>query len=140
MSDDTSNKPIQKTGLPQAEDVLSEVSELDQVEADEVSRYEREYLEQYQLRSVKTELDYAHLEGIRDHYKHKGKWSTFLILAVAGMLLFQSFLLLEVGLGRLDFKDYEWLLPALLVQNLGQVIGLAVYAVKYLFSDITNQR
>lgn len=126
--------------LPQADEVLSEVSGIDQSEASESSRYELDYLEEYRLRSIKTEVDYAHLEGIRDHYKHKGTWSTFLMLAVAGMLLFQSFLLLEVGLGRLNFKDYEWLLPALLVQNLGQVIGLAVYAVRYLFSDITNQK
>lgn len=126
--------------LPQAEEVLSEVSAGDQSEAAEASQYELDYIEEYRLRSIKTEVDYAHLEGIKDHYKHKGKWSTFLMLAVAGMLLFQSFLLLEVGLGRLNFRDYEWLLPALLVQNLGQVIGLAVYAVKYLFSDITNQK
>lgn len=126
--------------LPKADEVLSEVSGIDQSEASESSQYELDYLEEYRLRSIKTEVDYAHLEGIRDHYKHKGNWSTFLMLAVAGMLLFQSFLLLEVGLGRLNFKDYEWLLPALLVQNLGQVIGLAVYAVRYLFSDITNQK
>lgn len=126
--------------LPHADEVLSEVSWADQNEASTASQYELDYLEEYRLRSIQTEVDYAHLEGIRDHYKHKGNWSTFLMLAVAGMLLFQSFLLCEVGLGRLDFKDYEWLLPALLVQNLGQVIGLAVYAVRYLFSDITNKK
>ena len=46
-------------------------------------------------------------------------------------------LLVLVGSGVLDFKGYDWLLPALLVQNLAQIVGLASYAVKHLFSDIT---
>lgn len=50
---------------------------------------------------------------------------------------YQMILLIFVGLGALDFKEYDWLLPALLVQNLAQIVGLASYAVKHLFSDIT---
>ena len=80
-----------------------------------------------------------HIEGARDHYLHKGKWSRFLMRAIGGMILFQSGLLLLVGLGWLDFTPYDWLLPVLLVQNLGQVVGLALYAVRYLFSDISDQ-
>ena len=80
-----------------------------------------------------------HLEGARDHYLQKGKWSRFLMRAIGGMILFQSGLLLLVGLGWLDFTPYDWLLPVLLVQNLGQIVGLALYAVRYLFSDISDQ-
>ena len=80
-----------------------------------------------------------HLEGAHDHYLHKGKWSRFLMRAIGGMILFQSGLLLLVGLGWLDFTPYDWLLPVLLVQNLGQIVGLALYAVRYLFSDISDQ-
>lgn len=49
------------------------------------------------------------------------------------MILFQSGLLFSVGLGWLDFQAYRWLLPALLVQNLGQIIALAYVVVKSLF-------
>jgi len=56
------------------------------------------------------------------------------------MLAFQSYLLVMVGRGVWDFSAYEWLLPALLVQNLAQVVGLSVWAVKYLFSDISGQK
>lgn len=52
------------------------------------------------------------------------------------MILFQSYLLLKVGVGDWDFSKYEWLLPALLVQNLAQVVGLAVFVVKALFKDL----
>lgn len=105
-----------------------------------ISSSEREYIRRFQSISVDGQVQYAHLKGIKDHYKHKGRWSNFLISAIAAMLIFQSFLLFKVGTGSWTFAEYEWLLPALLVQNLAQVVGLSVWAVKYLFSDISNQR
>ena len=59
--------------------------------------------------------------------------------AIGLMILFQSELLVSVGLAWFDFTAYEWLLPVLLVQNFGQVVVLAVYAVRYLISDIGNR-
>ena len=46
---------------------------------------------------------------------------------MAFMVLFQSFLLWVVGSGVWNFDKYTWLLPALLVQNLTQIVGLAVF-------------
>ena len=81
-----------------------------------------------------------HLAGALELNLHKGKWSKFLMRAIGGMILFQSGLhLLVVGLGWLEFTSYDWLLPVLLVQYLGQIVGLALYAVRYLFSDISDQ-
>lgn len=105
-----------------------------------ISKSEKEYKRRFQNLSIEGGVEYAHLKGIQDHYKHKGRWSNFLILAIAAMLVFQSVLLIKVGLGKWDFTAYDWLLPALLVQNLAQVVGLSVWAVKYLFSDISHQR
>ena len=59
------------------------------------------------------------------------------MVAIGTMLLFQMVLLICAGADWLDFKDYEWLLPSLLAQNLIQIVGLAVYAVRSLFRDIT---
>lgn len=104
------------------------------------SEFQKNYLEQFRERSIEAQISYAHLKGIQEHYRHKGYWSYALMAAIGLMLVFQIVLLICVGLEVLDFTKYKWLLPALLVQNLGQVIGLAVYAVKYLFSDITGQK
>lgn len=131
----------QPSHVPKAGDILASLEDDDgDFDPSEISYSEREYMRFFEQQSISQQVQYAHLQGIIDHYKHKGAWSSFLMIAVAGMVLFQMFLLCEVGLGRLDFREYEWLLPALLVQNLGQVIGLAVYAVKYLFSDISGQK
>ena len=124
--------------LPKSEEVLKGLVVSDSV-GSAISQSENEYKIRFQRISVDAQVQYAHLKGIQDHYKHKGRWSNFLIGAIAAMLIFQSYLLVKVGLGKWDFTSYEWLLPALLVQNLAQVVGLSVWAVKYLFSDISNQ-
>lgn len=137
MSEDKPNAEQPNRQLPKSGDVLSAIT-ADNPQG--TSRTERQFARKTEERAVPAQLEYEHLKGVKDHYTHKGRWSFFLMCAVGGMLIFQSVLLVRVGQGRLDFSSYEWLLPALLVQNLGQVIGLAVYAVKYLFSDISNQR
>lgn len=88
---------------------------------------------EFKSEAAARQAEYAHLAGLLDHYKHKQWWSYFLMLLMVVMIGFQSFLLYKVGVKEWDFKDYEWLLPALLVQNLGQVVGLAVFVVRSLF-------
>ena len=129
----------EETPLPKSGDVLKGIIPSENSSGSGISRSEKQYLKRFQALSVEGQVQYAHLKGIQDHYKHKGRWSNFLIGAIAAMLIFQSVLLIKVGLGLWDFSQYEWLLPALLVQNLAQVVGLSVWAVKYLFSDISNQ-
>lgn len=57
--------------------------------------------------------------------------------SICGMIVYQMVVLVLVGADVLDCGKYEWLLPGLLVENLAQIVGLAIYAVKHLFSDIT---
>ncbi|MDR3524889.1 MAG: hypothetical protein P4L66_12395 [Acetobacteraceae bacterium] len=92
--------------------------------------------EYYENWSADSEQRYIHLRGLEDHYRHKGNWSWFLIALMAVMILFQCILLGMVGANIWSFEKYTWLLPALLVQNLAQVIGLAVFVVKALFKDM----
>ena len=132
MSDD---KP-----LPKSDEVIKGIVFAGDSTGSAISVPETEYLSRFQSISIDGQIQYVHLKGIQDHYKHKGRWSNFLISAIAAMLIFQSVLLVKVGLGVWDFTKYEWLLPALLVQNLTQVVGLSVWAVRYLFSDISNQK
>ena len=111
---------------------------------DSVPAAEPQAADQTSAKSLEAEehalrAQYIHLQGTKEHYSHKKYWSWFLMLAVGSMIVFQSVLLVSVGTGRLDFTGYAWLMPALLIQNLGQVVGLAIYAVRYLFSDISRQ-
>ena len=53
------------------------------------------------------------------------------------MIVYQMVVLVLVGADVLDYGKYDWLLPGLLVQNLAQIVGLAIYAVEHLFSYMT---
>ena len=77
-------------------------------------------------------------KGLEDHYEHKSRWSAFVMRLILVLLIFQYSILLLVGLGYLDFLDYQWLLPTLLLQTLLQIFALAVIVVKSLFSEKTG--
>lgn len=115
--------------IPSAGDVLSQV----QTDASESNFLQQMLQQKFNSDAAQAEADWTHLKGLRDHYWHKGNWSWFLMLLLAAMIGFQSYLLYKVGIGSWDFSQYNWLIPALLVQNLGQVIALAVIVVKSLF-------
>jgi len=124
--------PVVSPSLPRPREILAEVA----AAAVTPAVAEAKYTLRFSRESAAAQMEYAHLQGIRDHYRHKGRWSTFLMWVMAGMVIFQCVLLGLVGAGVWDFSQYEWLLPALLVQNLAQVIGLAVFVVKALFREI----
>lgn len=104
-------------------------------EKDTKDKTELKYLDYFQKKSLSSQLSYAHLKGLKDHYNHKGWWSFFLMFVMFGMISYQSILLGLVGGGVWNFSEYDWLLPLLLVQNLAQIVGLAVFVVKALFRD-----
>ena len=119
----------QSTSLPGAEDILSsdDFSEVDSNEIQESTQ--RKFLSE----SEKAEDEWIRLRALQDHYRHKTVWSWFILAIMAVMILFQYGLLICVGTGVLSFVDYDWLLPAFLAQNLGQIIALALVIVRSLF-------
>jgi hypothetical protein len=74
--------------LPKAKDVLTEVSA--NAGQDVSNKKEQQYREQFRSDAVDQQIKYTHWVGIRDHYEHKGRWSYFLMISIAGMLIFQK--------------------------------------------------
>ena len=111
------------------EELLNELSE-----REENPRWQRQFEREFSQSAIQGEVAYAHLRGLTDHYRHKGKWSWFLMGLMGFMVVYQSVLLWMVGAGYWDFSRYDWLLPILLVQNFAQIVGLALFVVKALFS------
>lgn len=122
--------------LPSADEVLAETRVVTDSDAERRVTSEEDYGAAWWAEAVKSERAWVHLRGLTAHYRHKSNWSLFLMFVLATMIAFQWLLLGMVGAGRWDFTRYEWLLPILLVQNLGQIIGLAFVVVKSLFKDI----
>lgn len=132
-SEGSSTKPVR---LPSLAEVKGDVGRI----PSDPRRVERHFNRRFGAVSVRSEAAYEHLTGLRDHYGHKRKWSYFLMWTMAGLLGFQSLLLAMVGFGWWKFTDYDWLLPALMVQNLAAIIGLAFVVVKALFKDIERPK
>lgn len=107
--------------------------------ADASSALQEAYEARFSGISIDAQRSYAHLLGLHAHYVHKRIWSFFLMGVMAFMILFQSYLLCKVGSNEWDFSKYSWLLPALLVQNLAQIIGLAIIVVRSLFTNIDSE-
>ncbi|MFP5077481.1 hypothetical protein ACLE20_09245 [Rhizobium sp. YIM 134829] len=99
----------------------------------EAERQQEKIQRQDELAALDRQMAYARLKAFQAHHHHKGRWSIFVMIAMAWMILFQSGLLALVGTGIWDFKPYQWLLPSLLIQNLAQIITLAAIIVKALF-------
>ena len=123
--------------LPSVEELKAKIaSQTGSLITGQAIRAELEFARRFDRQAIEGQERYEHLRGLRGHYKHKGLWSYFIAAMMAAMIGFQCYLLKQVGLGAWDFSNYTWLLPALLVQNLAQVIALAVVVVKSLFKDM----
>src|SRR5688572_22732888 len=103
------------SSAPSVDDLLKDIGPAAE---DEPRSSQDRFEERFRIRSVEGELKYVHLKGLIEHYRHKGFWSGWLLFLVVGLMLFQSILIVFVGLNKLDYSSYQWLLPALLVQNL----------------------
>jgi hypothetical protein len=77
----------------------------------------------------------THLSGLKTFYTLRKKWSWFILGCISVLLIFHISLAYLVGLGYLDFKDYNWFLPIVATNNFLQIIALAIIVVKFLFSD-----
>lgn len=131
IDDPTASSPAGSTISADAAlaDVASPFQETEALEAG--------YEHHFTMVSVEAERAWTNLTGLRDHFRHKKYWSWFLMGLMAFMVLFQSWLIWMVGGGWWNFKDYDWLLPTLMIQYLLQVAALALVAVRSLFKDIT---
>jgi len=131
QEDDPRNEEVPQP-LPSASDVRKVVRRAPKESGSKQSSFQNKFV----VDASRAEAEYTHITGMKDHYRHKSLWSYFLMFLMFGLVAFQSFLLAMVGCNVWSFKDYKWLLPALLVQNLAQVVGLAVFVVKSLFSEV----
>jgi hypothetical protein len=66
----------EKDPLPTASELLPKVRVADP------GRLQAIYSRRFNKQSIEAQLEWEHLEGLRGHYKHKGRWSWFLMAAI----------------------------------------------------------
>jgi hypothetical protein len=86
-----------------------------------------------------AEAERIELEGRRQFFKLRGYWSGWLIGWITALLVFQTLLTMAIGSKLLDFREYSWFLPMVVVQNFLQIVGMGVVIVRFLYPGATTQ-
>jgi len=73
-------------------------------------------------------------DGLTQFYGLRRMWSGWLIGWVSVLICFQIVLTFAIGLGLLDYRDYDWFLPLVTAQNFLQIVGMAIVVVRFLHS------
>lgn len=73
------------------------------------------------------------LDGRRAFFKLRWQWSCAVMVWISCFLLFHITLTVAVGLGWLDFLQYQWLIPLITVENFLQIVGMGYVVVRFLY-------
>lgn len=90
-----------------------------------------------------NELNYQgarnHIKGQAFYYLLRNCWGVLLALILIASIVFQFWLVFEVGKGYLNFQGYSTFLGIVAGENFLQVIGLSAIVVNYLFPNKTKK-
>jgi hypothetical protein len=73
------------------------------------------------------------LDGRKAFFELRQQWSRAVMAWISCFLLFHIALTVAVGLGRLDFLQYQWLIPLITVENFLQIVGMGYVVVRFLY-------
>lgn len=75
------------------------------------------------------------IRGRRQKFELRGTWSTWVIIWISALLLFNMILTGLLASGVWSFADYKWFGIAVTAEMFLQIVGLGYVAMKFLFND-----
>lgn len=87
------------------------------------------------LAEAEAELARTNVRGRKEFFDLRKRWSKAILIWISVLIGFNALITLAVGIGCLNFQNYEWFITAVTVETFLQVVGLGYVAVRYLFSD-----
>jgi hypothetical protein len=82
----------------------------------------------YEAKKAQIELD-----GRQNYFSLRKRWSLLLKLLLSISIIFQFIVILLVGFGCLNYKEYSWFINLVMGENFFQIIGLCLIVVNFLF-------
>ena len=73
--------------------------------------------------------------GRRKYFDLRDTWSKWIIGWITVLIAFDSIVTVAVGLGCLDYSQYEGFITVVFLQTFLQIVGLGAVAVRYLFKS-----
>jgi len=82
---------------------------------------------------LKSQKELVEINGREKFFDLRDKWSNWIIVWISAFIIFHIAITILVGCGALDFKDHQWLLPSIIIENFLQVIGMGYVIVNFLY-------
>lgn len=79
------------------------------------------------------------VDGRRAFFRLRRHWSAALMIWISLFIIFHVGITLGVGLGWLDFLEYQWLVPLITVENFLQIVGMGYVVVRFLYPSDLSQ-
>lgn len=80
------------------------------------------------------------LDGKRAFFRLRKHWSAALMVWISSFIAFHVSITIAVGLGSLDFLEYQWLIPLITVENFLQIVGMGYVVVRFLYPNGINTK
>jgi len=130
---------VTTTDTPKQGPTLEEIEEiLDDVPATETKKTPlTELYSDYDEIKIKTEALKLRLlnEQQQQIISLRRSWSILFGFVLLAILIFEISLTVFVGLGKLDFKEYQWLVNIVITGGIAQIIAMPLIVAKFLFSE-----
>jgi hypothetical protein len=78
------------------------------------------------------------LDGRSAFFKLRKHWSAALMIWISSFIIFHIAITVAVGLGALDFIEYQWPIPLITVENFLQIVGMGYVVVRFLYPNDIN--
>ena len=75
------------------------------------------------------------ITGRQKYFDLRDTWSKWIIRWITVLIAFNSIVTVAVGLGCLDYSQYEGFITVVFLQTFLQIVGLGAVAVRYLFKS-----
>jgi len=92
-------------------------------------------LDQKEFEELGRHLVYEEKKDILEFRRY---WSPRIFWLLVSILIFQAGFVVVIGLGWLDFVEYENVVSVYLAESVIQIVGLSVIVLKFLFPNKDN--
>ncbi len=82
---------------------------------------------------IEARKELIELDGRKQFFTLRSHWSICIIVWITIFILFHISITFFLGFGLIDFKENQWFLPSLLIENFLQIIGMGYIVVNFLY-------
>lgn len=115
---------------PQPKDIIAQFDAQLDSDANRPSQVEPQ---QYVNSTNAAAAERVELDGRKQFFELRQKWSMDLSYWISTLIIFHIFLTFFIGLNLLNFEKYQWFIQILVVEDFLQIVGMGFIVVNFLY-------